>query len=80
MKQHSVVVAWFFDDLICRGFGFVDEVRIEDIKLQDGVSMCYGHKRKTTHLVSLYNFRRGVIGAAYSQHLAELSWKNVAYS
>ena len=33
VQEHSLVISWFLNDFIRRGFRFVDEVRIEDVEL-----------------------------------------------
>lgn len=33
MQENRLIVSWFLDNLVCRGFRFVNEIRIEDVKL-----------------------------------------------
>jgi hypothetical protein len=33
VQKHSFVVPRLLDNLVCRGLGFVDKIRVEDIKL-----------------------------------------------
>ena len=33
LKQNSIFVSWFLDDLVRRRLGLVDEVRVEDVEL-----------------------------------------------
>lgn len=65
MKKYSFVITRFFDYLVCRRFGLVDKVRIEDIELsQTPVSVTKERDVDFTDLVSLHDFRRRIVRTA----------------
>jgi hypothetical protein len=61
VQEDSFLVIRILDDLVCWGFGLVDEIRIEDIKLCDGMRTLWSLLIGSAHLVSLHNFRRWVV-------------------
>jgi hypothetical protein len=35
VQKHSIVISGFLDDFVCRCFGFVDEIWIEYVELEE---------------------------------------------
>jgi hypothetical protein len=43
VKENSFIVSWLLDNLVCWCFGFVNEIRIEDVELDLTVGLlCIG--------------------------------------